>query len=72
MERLINTYHFCNKDILIRGRTRIWSFNTDRGRIWCFVTTLASHHINILFHVVYINLYLVNDYFSYLNHVQMI
>jgi hypothetical protein len=35
-------------------------------------TALASHYINILFHVVYINLYLVNDYFSYLNHVQMI
>ena len=58
--------------ILIHGRTRIWSSNTDWSRIWCFVTALASQYINILFHVVYINLYMFNDYFRYLNHVQMI
>jgi hypothetical protein len=29
MEKLINTYYFCNNTILIRGRTRTWNFNTD-------------------------------------------
>jgi hypothetical protein len=37
-----------------------------------FVTALASQYINILFHVVYIILNVIYDYFSYLDHVQMI
>jgi hypothetical protein len=33
VEKLINVAHFCNNIILIRGRTRIWNFNTDWDRI---------------------------------------